>query len=1173
MEQKRILRVVVASPGDVQPERDLLDEVVAEVNRSAASERGLLLELRKWETDAYPGFHPEGPQGLIDPILEVEECDILIGIFWKRFGTPTAEAQSGTEHEIMRAYAAWEKNRRPQVMVYFNKKKASPDSKEETDQWGLVLEFKKRFPAKGLWWHYNGKAQFEKLVRNHLNNFIREQFPLAAAGPAAAAQGAAGPPPGRGAEELTADYRAWLAGRVGRVYVLGEAEARPLDRVFVGLSIVEEQGRPSSHAEFLGLMDAEMRRRRDPFAREEEGMPAPGGGKPARTVGPEELLRGRTRAVIAGAPGCGKTTLLKYLALKTLEAGERFPVFLECKAITAEAFRESGQDLARLLFERGVAALPGVEAAERERLRELFDARLKAGEAALFLDGLDEVSGAEFFPRLRESVGEFLRSTHADNTLVISARPYALQARFEGARQMEIAPLSPLQVEEFFRHYYGDEAAAERLLQALRQRRPLRELMRVPFLLGVIARLYREHDRIVESRLDLYRQIVLQLAVKLDLEKSVVRTEFRVPDRGGALKLDFLRQLAFERLLTDEVEAEGERLVFTGEDILEKAKQFWAQNAPPSGSAYDLAEDVKATPLLREVGADAYAFSHLTVQEYLAATALARRPDCDKIFCRAYFNPTLAEMEVLPMTLGLLPRPERLFDALEHLPESLTYTSLRLRARALAYATDPGRNALSVLVGHFERLLNEERREEMSYMYPSLRSFAAAGGRALDALLERTVSTLQGGTTDARLNATWVLGLFGDRRGVSPLLAVLDDAHARERGTALDSLGLIGDEQVIPRLLAVANDKADRARSRAVYALGAFKDGRVVAALFELLPEKDPYVLWAAVGALERAARHDALVTGLISLLRNEDGDARASAAAALTRVVDERAVEPLIEALEDRYGSVSSWAAEALGVQGDERAVGPLIELMNRPSAGMEWGHALNSLGKIGGARAAAALARWMSIGSEDTAARAATALGKMGDPRGVEYLLNALRDPKLARDAAYAFESIKDRRALDPLLDLLNDDNVWMRQGAAVALGNLGDSRAIPHLVEMMTDTDKEDREEIALLLGSLGGEAVVVPLLAALFDEKPGMSVAAAESIGRLADEGLGDGLVTALASENLLVRRRAAEAVGYYLEPGRVKEELARLAEGDPAEGVREAARAALAAVERKAACLG
>jgi len=180
-QQVRVLRIVLASPGDVTAERKALPEVIAEINRGVAADRDLRLELSRWETDAYPGFHADGPQGGIDPILNIDNCDVLIGIFWRRFGTPTKDAGSGTEHEIGLAYETWQRKGRPQIMVYFNQKAYSPQSKEETDQWGRVLEFRSKFPKEGLWWPYNGRAEFVSLARNHLTLYVRNLEPRSAA--------------------------------------------------------------------------------------------------------------------------------------------------------------------------------------------------------------------------------------------------------------------------------------------------------------------------------------------------------------------------------------------------------------------------------------------------------------------------------------------------------------------------------------------------------------------------------------------------------------------------------------------------------------------------------------------------------------------------------------------------------------------------------------------------------------------------------------------------------------------------------------------------------------------------------------------------------------------------------------------------------------------------------
>ena len=103
----QIARVVVAYPGDTQAEAEAIAGVIDEVNRSVGADRGVRLEAVTWRTHAFPGLHDEGPQGLIDPLLHIAECEVLLAIFWKHFGTPTMQAQSGTEHEIRAACRMW----------------------------------------------------------------------------------------------------------------------------------------------------------------------------------------------------------------------------------------------------------------------------------------------------------------------------------------------------------------------------------------------------------------------------------------------------------------------------------------------------------------------------------------------------------------------------------------------------------------------------------------------------------------------------------------------------------------------------------------------------------------------------------------------------------------------------------------------------------------------------------------------------------------------------------------------------------------------------------------------------------------------------------------------------------------------------------------------------------
>lgn len=1132
--QVQTVRIVVASPNDVQAEREALPAVMEELNRGVAAVHGLRLELSRWETDAYPGFHPEGPQGLIDPILKIEDCDVLIGVFWKRFGTPVKDAQSGTEHEFRLAYTAWGERRRPQIMLYF-RNADEPETEEEKKQWSLVQDFRRNLPPAVLPWSYDEQSQFEKLARLHLTNFIRDQFPIPH-----------GKSSHRSPKELTKLYLEQLADKVGKVYILGEGEPRELEKVFVELSIIEDQQPSLINTAYLGLMDAEMRRRRALFARQDENAETTelkaGDDKIRRMLKPDELLRGRTQTVITGAPGCGKTTLLRYLAWKTLKEEKRLPVFLELKTVTEEAFKQSHNDLSELLFDRAIVGSLYLEAAERERFKQSFFARLAAGEALICLDGLDEVRGADFFPALWNSVREFARSTYRNNALIISTRPYALRARFEGLKETEISLLSQRQVEEFLKHYYGNDPATKEFLQALGKRRELRELVRVPFLLSVIAQLHRSQHELVGNRLELYRQIVLHLAVRLDSEKSLTHSHFHITDPDGSLKLDFLKQLAFERLLVDDTTMEGSeqeaaRLVFTGEVLLEKARQFLEQEKRPEINSRLLAADAKATPLLREVGTDVYAFSHLTIQEYLAAVALSRREDCEKLFCCAYFNPSLAEMEVLPMALGLAHKPEILYAALEQLPESLTFANLRLRARGLAYGSKISQPNVARLTARLIEFINQRHAEDYPYHDAVVRSFSATGDAFSGFITDQVASLLQSPDWKIGGRAVDALGQIGGERAIAPLIEALKNERGQVDEKAAAALGRIGGERVetvlIDTLKATIKRLSGRLNYETVAALKRIGGEPTLATSLELIKDTDGETRAVGIEILGKLGGERAEAS-LLDALKDSYVSVRSAALRAMEQFGGERTVKALIEMLGDRDTSLRYDAAQILGRIGGEETITALIEALKSQDFRVRMNAAV-ALGLIGGERAVEAVAKaLLSDVSFDVRIRAAQALERMGGEKALKALIASFaassRDPDLHSRpfVVRALGQIGGEQVVPLLIEALKDSWIGTRRHAAEALRHVGAKQAVEPLIEALKDEEHSIRVTIAEALGQIGGERAEAVLIEALKDEET--YIGAARGLGQLGGERAEAALVEVLKDKESRARWSAIEALG-------------------------------------------
>ncbi|MFY4729846.1 DUF4062 domain-containing protein [Nitrospira sp. BLG_2] len=157
-------RVFIASPGDVATERNAVGKAVKEVNETHGEPLGYRLRLVRWETDAIPGAGR--PQQVIND--QLDKYELFIGVMWRRFGTPTGVAGSGTEEEIRLAFKKWIANPELPIMLYFSRQPFYPETTEDVEQMGKVLAFRKELSGKALVWDYDGPGVFEETVRKHL---------------------------------------------------------------------------------------------------------------------------------------------------------------------------------------------------------------------------------------------------------------------------------------------------------------------------------------------------------------------------------------------------------------------------------------------------------------------------------------------------------------------------------------------------------------------------------------------------------------------------------------------------------------------------------------------------------------------------------------------------------------------------------------------------------------------------------------------------------------------------------------------------------------------------------------------------------------------------------------------------------------------------------------------
>lgn len=151
---------MIASPGDVSDEREIIREVIHDWNDVNAVASKTMLSAVGWETHSSPELGAR-PQELINSRI-LKDCDLLVGVFWTRLGTPTGKAESGTVEEIEEHIKAGKP-----AMIYFSSKPVAPES-IDSEQYSAVQKFKARCKDLGLVENFDDANEFKSKFAKQL---------------------------------------------------------------------------------------------------------------------------------------------------------------------------------------------------------------------------------------------------------------------------------------------------------------------------------------------------------------------------------------------------------------------------------------------------------------------------------------------------------------------------------------------------------------------------------------------------------------------------------------------------------------------------------------------------------------------------------------------------------------------------------------------------------------------------------------------------------------------------------------------------------------------------------------------------------------------------------------------------------------------------------------------
>jgi hypothetical protein len=160
-----VFNVLIASPSDVPEERLAIAQSLHDWNALNSQETGNVLLPVMWESHSAPAMG-ERPQGIINDQV-VRSCDMLIGAFWQRLGSPTGEESSGTVEEVK-----WFLKQKKPVMLYFSKRQVDLDQ-IDMQQIEKLKEFKKSIRDQGLQESYTSVDDLKQKLARQLTIMMR----------------------------------------------------------------------------------------------------------------------------------------------------------------------------------------------------------------------------------------------------------------------------------------------------------------------------------------------------------------------------------------------------------------------------------------------------------------------------------------------------------------------------------------------------------------------------------------------------------------------------------------------------------------------------------------------------------------------------------------------------------------------------------------------------------------------------------------------------------------------------------------------------------------------------------------------------------------------------------------------------------------------------------------
>jgi len=327
-----------------------------------------------------------------------------------------------------------------------------------------------------------------------------------------------------------------------------------------------------------------------------------------------QLVAKNDAMLVLGQPGCGKTTFLKFLALSyagLVETEEPLPSLLPVYVPLREFSRvDDPKPSAAWLL--GLVTNCAREIGGTKFQDAWLESLLNTGKCLILLDGIDEVPLAVLTP-IVQSIRAFSLA-YRKNKFVATCRVAAFEFALDGFSICEADDFSFDDARAFIGHWFENDAQTKSaLISHLKANESTNDLTKTPLLLTLLCVMYEFSRSLPENRAELYETCVDALLYRWDTYRGIDReTVVSLTPPRKKLILSQIAEYTFSR----------DTFYFSRQTLLSLLATQLDRSSLSDISPQDALRELEQNNgIFVERAIDIFSFSHLTLQEFFAASA------------------------------------------------------------------------------------------------------------------------------------------------------------------------------------------------------------------------------------------------------------------------------------------------------------------------------------------------------------------------------------------------------------------------------------------------------------------------------------------------------------------------------------------------------------------------